>query len=66
MDALREYPPETYGEYIRVKEGEFGYDEAMFSETIIEGPRYRFENGEYVQVNPGTESSEPNPNWHDA
>lgn len=64
IDAIRQRPDTRHGIYVEVREGEFGYDQAPFVQRYDEYPlRFKFENGQYVRVNPYPESHEPNPEW---
>lgn len=64
-DAILEIPPTHYSEYIEVRKGEPGYDDAPWQFTTVSHPaRFIIENGQCVPVNPETLSDETNPNWH--
>lgn len=66
LDAVKTVPDRKYGEYVQVQKGEFGYEDAPWSSVVCSNPlRYRFENGEYVQVDPESEPTEVNPDWTD-
>ncbi len=58
-DALLEIPPDRYAEYIQLKKGDAGYEEAHWKfETNLNPLRYTLGNGEWKHVK--TQTVEPN------
>ncbi len=65
VDAIRANPETHWTLWIQVKKGEPGYDTAPFTCHVDPNPRrFRYENGEFKNVEPSDEITEPNPNWH--
>lgn len=67
VQAIRTVPDRDYSDFVLVRPGEAGYDDAPFGCVVDDSaPRYRIENGEWIQVNPTEEPTEINPDWHNA
>ncbi len=63
-EAMLETPETHYSKWILVKPGEVGYEDAPFSFQTDPNPlRYKFEKGEFVQVDMTEATTELNPNW---
>lgn len=67
INAIRKSPDSYWVEWILVRKGEPGYDEAQWGCSVVEDPiRYTYENGRYAPVGPSKNSSLKNPNYKDA
>ncbi len=63
-EAIRNTPETHYSKWIHVKPGDPGYEDATWGYVTDPNPlRYKFEKGQFVQVDMTEATTELNPNW---
>src|SRR5882762_11521447 len=61
IEAIKSVPDKDYSEFVEVHPGEPGYDDAPWKSVVAPNPlRWRFENGQFIQVDPENESTTVN------
>jgi len=67
VEAIKTVPSKSYSEWILLHPGDTRYETAPWRSIMHSNPlRYKYENGEWIQVNPSEESTEINLSCRDA